>query len=199
MSDPKRKDENIRRANRVIQTRSFVLMLIMGVAMFVLLFFQLFDLQIIRHEELQSKAVNQQTRRTVVTASRGTIYDRTGNIMAISASAETIILSPLEIDNAVNDKDDPVSWTKDSLAAGLAEILGSDAASIRKRMDNTNSQYEVIKLRAEEETANAVHTSILHPPPLHQREQDRGRPSGSRRQALLPLRLPGRPRHRLRG
>ena len=160
MSDPKRKDENIRRANRVIQTRSFVLMLIMGVAMFVLLFFQLFDLQIIRHEELQSKAVNQQTRRTVVTASRGTIYDRTGNIMAISASAETIILSPLEIDRAVNDKDSPVSWTKDSLAAGLAEILGSDASSIRKRMDNTESQYEVIKLRTEEETANAVRTYI---------------------------------------
>ncbi len=160
MSDPKRKDENIRRANRVIQTRSFVLMLIMGVAMFVLLFFQLFDLQIIRHEELQSKAVNQQTRRTVVTASRGTIYDHTGNIMAISASAETIILSPLEIDRAVNDKDSPVSWTKDSLAAGLAEILGSDASSIRKRMDNTESQYEVIKLRAEEETANAVRTYI---------------------------------------
>ena len=160
MSDSKRKDENIRRANRVIQTRSFVLMLIMGVAMFVLLFFQLFDLQIIRHEELQSKAVNQQTRRTVVTASRGTIYDRTGNIMAISASAETIILSPLEIDRAVNDKDSPVSWTKDSLAAGLAEILGSDASSIRKRMDNTESQYEVIKLRAEEETANAVRTYI---------------------------------------
>ena len=160
MSDPKRKDENIRRANRVIQTRSFVLMLIMGVAMFVLLFFQLFDLQIIRHEELQSKAVNQQTRRTVVTASRGTIYDRTGNIMAISASAETIILSPLEIDRAVNDEDSPVSWTKDSLAAGLAEILGSDASSIRKRMDNTESQYEVIKLRAEEETANAVRTYI---------------------------------------
>ena len=160
MSDPKRKDENIRRANRVIQTRSFVLMLIMGVGMFVLLFFQLFDLQIIRHEELQSKAVNQQTRRTVVTASRGTIYDRTGNIMAISASAETIILSPLEIDRAVNDKDSPVSWTKDSLAAGLAEILGSDASSIRKRMDNTESQYEVIKLRAEEETANAVRTYI---------------------------------------
>ena len=108
MSNPNRKDENIRRANRVIQTRSFVLMLLMGVGMFVLLFFQLFDLQIVRHEELQSKAVNQQTRRTVVTASRGTIYDRTGNIMAISASAETIILSPLEIDRAVNDKDAPV-------------------------------------------------------------------------------------------
>ena len=158
--NPNRKDENIRRANRVIQTRSFVLMLVMGIGMFVLLFFQLFDLQIVRHEELQSKAVNQQTRRTVVTASRGTIYDRSGNIMAISASAETVILSPLEIDRAVNDKDDPVTWTKDSLAAGLAEILDGDAAAIRRRMDNTESQYELIKLRADEEVADAVRAYI---------------------------------------
>ncbi len=155
-----RKNESIRRANRIIQSRTFVLMLIMGILMFVLLFFRLYDLQITRHEELQGKAVSQQTRRTVVTASRGTIYDAGGNILAISASAETIILSPLEIDQAVNDKDDPVSWTKDSLAAGLADILGTDAASIRKRMENTESQYEVIKLRAEEDVAARVRTYV---------------------------------------
>ena len=109
--NPNRKSESIRRANRIIQTRSFVLMILMGVVMFVLLFFRLFDLQITRHEELQSKAVNQQTRRTVVTASRGTIYDTAGNILAISSSAETIILSPLEINNALNDTENPVTWT----------------------------------------------------------------------------------------
>ena len=154
--NPERKNENIRRANRVIQTRSFVLMILMGVVMFALLFFRLFDLQITQHEELQSKAVSQQTRRTVVTASRGTIYDAAGNILAISSSAETIILSPLEIDNAVNDKEKPVSWTKDSLAAGLAEILGKEPSAIRKRMDNVKSQYEVIQLRADEDVAAKV-------------------------------------------
>ena len=158
--NPNRKSESIRRANRIIQTRSFVLMILMGVVMFVLLFFRLFDLQIIRHEELQSKAVNQQTRRTVVTASRGTIYDTAGNILAISSSAETIILSPLEINNALNDTEDPVTWTKDSLAAGLAEILGKDAASIRKRMDNVKSQYELIQLRADEEVAARVRAYV---------------------------------------
>ena len=158
--NPNRKSESIRRANRIIQTRSFVLMLLMGVVMFVLLFFRLFDLQITRHEELQSKAVNQQTRRTVVTASRGTIYDTAGNILAISSSAETIILSPLEIDNALNDTETPVTWTKDSLAAGLAEILGKDAASIRKRMDNVKSQYELIQLRADEEVAAKVRAYV---------------------------------------
>ncbi len=155
-----RKNESIRRANRVIQSRTFVLMLIMGILMFVLLFFRLYDLQITRHEELQGKAVSQQTRRTVVTASRGTIYDASGNILAISASAETIILSPLEIDQAVNSKTTPVSWTKDSLAAGLADILGKDAASIRKRMENTESQYEVIQLRAEEDVAARVRAYV---------------------------------------
>ena len=155
-----RKNENVRRANRIIQTRSFVLMILMGVVMFVLLFFRLFDLQITRHEELQGKAVNQQTRRTVVTANRGTIYDAGGNILAISSSAETIILSPLEIDNAVNDTEDPVSWTKESLAAGLAEILDKDASAIRKRMDNVKSQYEVIQLRADEDTAAKVRSYV---------------------------------------
>lgn len=155
-----RKNENVRRANRIIQTRSFVLMILMGVVMFVLLFFRLFDLQITQHEELQGKAVNQQTRRTVVTANRGTIYDAGGNILAISSSAETIILSPLEIDNAVNDTEDPVSWTKESLAAGLAEILGKDASAIRKRMDNVKSQYEVIQLRADEDTAAKVRSYV---------------------------------------
>lgn len=155
-----RKNENVRRANRIIQTRSFVLMILMGVVMFVLLFFRLFDLQITRHEELQGKAVNQQTRRTVVTANRGTIYDAGGNILAISSSAETVILSPLEIDNAVNDTEDPVSWTKESLAAGLAEILGKDASAIRKRMDNVKSQYEVIQLRADEDTAAKVRSYV---------------------------------------
>ena len=155
-----RKNENVRRANRIIQTRSFVLMILMGVVMFVLLFFRLFDLQITRHEELQGKAVNQQTRRTVVTANRGTIYDAGGNILAISSSAETIILSPLEIDNAVNDTENPVSWTKESLAAGLAEILGKDASAIRKRMDNVKSQYEVIQLRADEDTAAKVRSYV---------------------------------------
>ena len=158
--NPNRKNESIRRANRVIQTRSFVLMVLMGIVMFVLLFFRLFDLQITQHDELQSKAVSQQTRRTVVTASRGTIYDASGNILAISTSAETIILSPKEINEALNDTENPVTWTKDSLAAGLAEILGKDAASIRKRMDNVKSEYELIKLRADEDVAAKVRSYV---------------------------------------
>ena len=151
-----RKDSNIRRANRVIQTRSAILMVVMGVVMFAVLFAKLYSLQIRRHEELQSRAVSQQTRSTVVSANRGTIYDRNGNVLAISATAETVFLSPLELEEQLNDKENPAAWTREGLAAALSEILEVSEESILKKMDRTYSQYEVLKLRAEEDVADRV-------------------------------------------
>ena len=46
MAENRRKSENIRRANRVIQTRTFVLMLVLGVAVFLVLALKLYQLQI---------------------------------------------------------------------------------------------------------------------------------------------------------
>ena len=158
--NPNRKDESIRRANRVIQTRTFVLMLIMGIGMFIVLFFKLYSLQITRHEELQSKAVSQQTRSSVVNADRGTIYDASGNILAISSTAETIFLSPKEINDALNDEKNPVTWTKETLASALADILDVSEEGILKKMARTNSMYEVLKYRVEEDVANEVRQYI---------------------------------------
>ena len=158
--NPNRKDESIRRANRVIQTRTFVLMLIMGIGMFIVLFFKLYSLQITRHEELQSKAVSQQTRSSVVNADRGTIYDASGNILAISSTAETIFLSPKEINDALNDEKNPVTWTKETLAGALADILDVSEEGILKKMARTNSMYEVLKYRVEEDVANEVRQYI---------------------------------------
>ena len=158
--NPNRKDESIRRANRVIQTRTFVLMLIVGIGMFFLLFFKLYNLQITRHEELQAKAVSQQTRSSVVTASRGAIYDASGNILAISSTAETIFLSPKEINDALNDEENPVAWTKEVLAAALAKILDVSEEGILKKMARTDSMYEVLKFRVEEDIADQVRQYI---------------------------------------
>ena len=158
--NPNRKDESIRRANRVIQTRTFVLMLIMGIGMFIVLFFKLYSLQITRHEELQSKAVSQQTRSSVVNADRGTIYDASGNILAISSTAETIFLSPKEINDALNDEKNPVTWTKETLAGALADILDVSEEGLLKKMARTNSMYEVLKYRVEEDVANEVRQYI---------------------------------------
>ena len=160
MPQHNRKSEQIRRANRVIQSRSFILMLVMGVLLFVVLFFKLYQLQIGRHDELQKKAINQQVRSTVVTASRGTIYDASGNILAISSTAETVFLDPNAIDKALSDTEKPVAWTRELIAQRLGEILGISEDSILEKMERTYSQYEVLKLRVDEDVANEVRSFI---------------------------------------
>ena len=153
MAQPqKRRPESARRANRIIQTRTLLLLGVFGVLTFVLLFAKLYHWQITEHDELQSVAVRQQTLRTTVEASRGTIYDRNGTILAMSASAEDIFLSPKEV--IENDQD------QNLIANGLAEILNLDAADILKRMEKTNSQYEILKKKADDELADKVREFI---------------------------------------
>ena len=153
MAQPqKRRPESARRANRIIQTRTLLLLGVFGVLTFVLLFTKLYHWQITEHDELQSVAVRQQTLRTTVEASRGTIYDRNGTILAMSASAEDIFLSPKEI--IENDQD------QNLIANGLAEILNLDAADILKKMEKTNSQYEILKKKADDELADKVREFI---------------------------------------
>ena len=153
MAQPqKRRPESARRANRIIQTRTLLLLGVFGVLTFVLLFAKLYHWQITEHDELQSVAVRQQTLRTTVEASRGTIYDRNGTILAMSASAEDIFLSPKEI--VENDQD------QNLIANGLADILNLDAADILKKMEKTNSQYEILKKKADDELADKVREFI---------------------------------------
>ena len=99
-----RKSEAARRANQVIRSRTLLMMVLLGIVTFLLLFWKLYDLQINQHDELQEKAVAQQTRSTVVTASRGTIYDRNGLPLAISATAETVCVSPKDIVEYVEEQ-----------------------------------------------------------------------------------------------
>ena len=148
----KRRPESARRANRIIQTRTLLLLGVFGVLTFVLLFTQLYRWQITEHDELQSVAVRQQTLRTTVEASRGTIYDRNGTILAMSASAEDIFISPKEI--IENDQN------QNLIANGLAEILDLDPADILKKMEKTNSQYEELKKKADDELADKVREFI---------------------------------------
>lgn len=149
---PKRRPDSARRANRIIQQRTLLLLALLGVGSFVLLFFQLYKLQIRQHDELQNLAVRQQTLRTTVEASRGMIYDRNSDILAISSTAENVCVSPLDI--ARNEQD------QELIANGLGEILGVEPSYILDEMKNTASQYEVIKSKVEQETADKVRAFI---------------------------------------
>ena len=145
-------DETKARANTRTMRRIGGLMVVLGFLAFIPLFFTLYDLQITQHDELEKRAIDQQTKDVEVSASRGTIYDRNGDILAISASVHNVILSPRDI--AANDLD------KDRLANGLALILNMEPADILARMERTNSAYELIARKVEEDVATQVRALV---------------------------------------
>ncbi len=151
---PKRKSEEARRANRTIRVRTMLVMGLLGVAAFAVLFGRLYYLQIIRHKDLQEQAVTQQTRSTVITASRGSITDRDGNVLAISATAETVFISPAEIKEHEEDQD------ADYIARGLSRILEIPEETIVEHMEKTSSQYEILKKKVDQDIADEIRRFI---------------------------------------
>lgn len=141
-----------RQANKTILSRTLFLMVVFGIIAFVPLFVQLFRLQIVQHDHYEELAVEQQTRSTAVTAFRGTIYDTNGNILAISASVETVFVSPKEIEENKEDVN--------QIAGALSQILGADAQTIVDKCKKTSSQYEIIRSKVEKNLADQVRDFI---------------------------------------
>ena len=179
-----------RLANRKIFRRTVFLLVVCGVLMFLPIFYQLWHWQVVRHDELQEKAVRQQTSELSVSAERGTIYDSVGNVLAISSSAYDVILSPkaiserqVELEEAkkkaqetvqkalasgdeVKEEirriaEDPVPDVTELIAKGLPEILsGVKAKDIRKKCKDTHSQYKKIASKLDATTEQAVRAFI---------------------------------------
>ena len=173
-TNSRRKSDAARRANQVVRSRTLLVMVLLGVCTFLLLFWKLYDLQINRHEELQGRAVNQQTLSAVVTASRGTIYDRSGYIMAASATAETVLLSPRDVAAYVKSQEKAIEEAREKaaekgqsytapqvrdqayIARGLSRILGVDQEKIEKWMADTDDAYVIVKKKVEQAEADQV-------------------------------------------
>lgn len=138
--------------NRMMLRRTLFLLVVCGIVAFIVLGIRLYKLQIIDHDLYEKEAINQQVRKTVVSANRGTIYDRNGKILAMSASADNVFISPAEI---VMYGEDPVL-----IASGLSEILGVDYAEVLDKTKNTKSYYQTIAQRVEQEKADELRAFI---------------------------------------
>ena len=175
---PKRQPDAARRAKLTIQRRTMYLLMAFGVCSFLALFAKAYDLTINRHEEMQGRASSQQTQSTTISASRGTIYDRNGETLAISATADTIFLDPKMIQERADELDKeraealtkgvedgeslPITGEeyKELIATELSQILDLEADSIREKMEKTWSQYEILKKRVDKEIGDQVRSFI---------------------------------------
>jgi stage V sporulation protein D (sporulation-specific penicillin-binding protein) len=173
-----RKPNSARLAKLVIQRRTLALLLVFGVAAFLALFAKVYDLTITQHNQLQDGASSQQMRSTVISASRGSILDRNGVTLAVSASADNVFLDPRAIEKYAGELDKaraqkmvdglkegeklPMSGQeyKDLLAVGLADILDITEEKVRSEMAKTNYAYAVLKKRVEKEVSDQVRAFI---------------------------------------
>ena len=177
-SNPRRKSDAARWANRVVRTRTMILMVVLGICTFAALFWKLYDIQINQHDEMWERAVDQQTRSATVPASRGTIYDRNGYMLAVSSTAEEVNISPKEIAAFVEKQRSDIEAAQEKaaqkgesytapeirdqayIARGLSRILEVDQAKIEESMTKTNLMYVNIKKKTEQDLAVEVRRFI---------------------------------------
>ena len=175
---PRRKSDAARRANQVIRGRTMLIMLLLGVASFTVLFWKLYDLQINRHDELKAEAVGQQTDSMVISASRGTIYDKNGEIMAISYSTETVLLDPGGVQDFVESQEQKIQDAAEEaaekgapytapevldqayIARGLSRILDVEEETILEHLENTANRYWEVKKKVDQDVADEVRRFI---------------------------------------
>ena len=175
---PRRKSDAARRANQLIRGRTMLIMLLLGVASFTVLFWKLYDLQINRHDELKAEAVSQQTDSMVISASRGTIYDKNGEIMAISYSTETVLLDPGGVQDFVESQEQKIQDAAEEaaekgapytapevldqayIARGLSRILDVEEETILEHLENTANRYWEVKKKVDQDVADEVRRFI---------------------------------------
>ena len=165
------------RSKRILFRRTVILMVVCGVLFFVPLFWKLWDIAIVHHEDYQQKATNQQTLDLSVSASRGDIYDRNGNVLAMSATVYNLILSPRDmvadlapekkfkdeegnVDQAARNA--AITALQDQMILDLMTMLPDlDRERLESQVRDTTKAYKEIKLQIEEEDAKPIQEYIV--------------------------------------
>lgn len=113
-------------------------------SLFMLLFGRLIYLQIFNGYTLQTRAEEQWTRDLPLSATRGTIYDRNGNILAVSYTSYDIYVRP---NNVVEPE---------VVATLLSTILGVDYDKAYQKSTNKKLSESLIKLSVEQDVVNQI-------------------------------------------
>lgn len=121
------------------------IMLFIVIIIFIILLIRLFWIQVIQGKRLKQMAQEQQNLDREISAKRGVIYDRNGEILAMSASSEMITINP---NNIPKEK-------KELVARKISEVLEIDYEKILKKV-NRNSSIEIIGKKIEKEKSNTI-------------------------------------------
>ena len=148
---------------RPLFARGIAVLAVFGV-LSVLLGVRLWYLQIYSADKYKTGAFEQYTTEISISPKRGTIYDRNMTALAVSATVETVFISPYDIanqnENKPEEKQVNIDEQRNLIADFLSETLRVDRSNIMERMGRTNSKYQIIKKQVERETADKIRSFI---------------------------------------
>ena len=124
--------------------RRLALCMAIFLALFLTLSARLFYLQVISAEDLQRRAQAQWTSESVIAPSRGSIIDRNGSVLAMSATAYTASVNPRQVTDA------------EAMAQILAPVLNMDEADIVEKASNTSRSSVILRRQLSRETARQL-------------------------------------------
>lgn len=132
--EPRAKRDFPRAARAVAAVLAFAVAVVVG---------KLVVLQVVDGPHLAEEAASRRTNAVTVLAKRGTIYDRNGNILAMSQECRTIYCNPKEVD-------DP-----SGVAQAVAEVVGGEAADYRPILSQ-DTTFAYLKRRVDTEKAEEL-------------------------------------------
>ena len=116
-------------------------------AFWIIVIVRLIIVQFVEGDKWEQRAIDQAYVSRKITASRGTIYDRTEkNILAQSSSVETVSVNPVNI----QDSD------KEKVAKMLSEIFEIEYENVLNKVKNNKSKQEIIARKVDKEKADSL-------------------------------------------
>lgn len=145
-------------------------------------------ISVFQYDEYQNKTLSQATTEQKVPASRGTIYDREMNILAVSTTVERVFISPADIPRMtvreyIDDYIENMSGTRsekeeekirllslyddlnitvgEDVANFLSEILEVEKSKILEKAAKINRKDETIKQKVDQPTCDKIRKIIV--------------------------------------
>ena len=125
----------------------------------------LYTVAVRESDKYQALANNQQFKTMTISANRGSIYDKNGQVLAQSVTVYTVYVDPLTFQSQVNDQLDKISKGKiepedvvdyeREIVSVLCSHLDVSEEEVREKL-HKNNRYQVIARDVDKVTATAI-------------------------------------------
>lgn len=168
-----RKQKGSKRPSLMMRSRVSVLIAVLVFLCFSVVAVRLFWMQVVRYDYYREKALNFQTKDSIIEPKRGTIYDRNYKVLAQSASTQKVLINPNGLSTWVKNKNNELKNQEDTnvellvleevqqkIAKILSENLSLSYDSVLSKVQRVDRQSMEIKGQVERDIVEKITKEI---------------------------------------